>query len=312
MPFSPRRWRCLHSEDVVTDEPSPVLTAEVVRIRQDYLHRLGIQKAKSSRISQSPVVADGSPEPFFPGHEDVQEDMLESSAAETKGQENFRVNLLRKLSYTKVWVPAVQRPPKSQTVTLFDWDDTLLCTSHLEAYKDQPLPSSTERILRDVGKVVKQLLDLACRHGHTFIVTNAQDGWVEYSAAKWVPDLLPTLRSIRIISARSKYEPKFPEEVHQWKIQAFLEVRRQLDSEVVTNLLAVGDSDFEMEAAQVMGREFLQALIKTIRFQQNPSPQALFKELSLATQQFTKIVESARNLKVSFERKTPSHMPGIC
>ena len=32
--------------------------------------------------------------------------------------------------------------------------------------------------------------------GHTFIITNAMNGWVEYSAAKWVPELLPVLQKV--------------------------------------------------------------------------------------------------------------------
>ena len=66
----------------------------------------------------------------------------------------------------------------------------------------------------------------ALSKGHTFIITNAMNGWVEYSSAKWVrvalmslrypgfgshaertdrlevPDLLPVLQKVRVISAR--------------------------------------------------------------------------------------------------------------
>ena len=47
---------------------------------------------------------------------------------------------------------------------------------------------AVERNLRDIEAASKKLLELAKRMGHTFIITNAMSGWVEYSAAKWVPD----------------------------------------------------------------------------------------------------------------------------
>merc|ERR1712050_800326 len=128
-------------------------------------------------------------------------------------------------------------------------------------------------------------------------------GWVEYSAAKYMPDLLPVLQRVPIISARTKYEEMFPGEVSKWKVQAFLEVQRQLDSQIITNLISLGDSNFEMDAVHVMGKEFAQALVKTIKFQESPSPEELLKQLELVTQKLERIVENARNLKIGLERK---------
>lgn len=220
-----------------------------------------------------------------------------------KSQDDFRVNFLRKLSYSKVWVPQAQRPPKHQTVIIFDWDDTMLCTSFLNLRQDQPLPATVQQHLLAIQEAAKKLLELALRLGHTFIITNAMNGWVEYSAAKWVPDLLPVLQRVRVISARTKFEQHFPGEVSKWKIQAFLEVQKQLDSQIITNLISLGDSNFEMDAVHVMGKEFAQALVKTIKFRENPSPEELLKQLELVAQKFERIVENARNLKIGLERK---------
>jgi len=52
-----------------------------------------------------------------------------------------------------------------------------------------------------------------------------------------------------------------------------------------------------------MGKEFAQALVKTIKFRENPSPEELLKQLELVTQKFERIVENARNLKIGLERK---------
>lgn len=282
---------------------------EVSRRRQDYLHRLGIAKdGKSVSSFQVPTALAEAPAQLEHTKE-AGEDQAGSvkefgmNVLDLKSQDDFRVNFLRKLSYSKVWVPQAQRPPKHQTVIIFDWDDTMLCTSFLNLRQDQVLPPSVERHLREIEGAAKRLLELALRLGHTFIITNAMNGWVEYSSAKWVPELLPVLQKVRVISARTKYEPHFPGEVSKWKIQAFLEVQRQLDSQIITNLLSLGDSNFEMDAVHVMGKEFAQALVKTIKFRENPSPEELLKQLELVTQKFERIVENARNLKIGLERK---------
>lgn len=281
------------------------------RSRQDYLHRLGIQKDK--RVFSIPPTAAAEAPAMLEQPKEITEDnpdsvpegarAFEMNVLHLKSQDDFRVNFLRKLSYSKVWVPKAQRPPKHQTVIIFDWDDTLLCTSFLNLRQDQPLPPSVERHLRDIEAAARRLLELALKLGHTFIITNAMNGWVEYSSAKWVPDLLPVLQKVRVISARTKFEPQYPGEVSQWKIQAFLEVQKQLDSQIITNLISLGDSNFEMDAVHVMGKEFAQALIKTIKFRENPSPEELLKQLELVAQKFEKIVENARNLKIGLERK---------
>jgi len=291
----------------------------VIKRRQDYLHRLGIQKDQESYAQYHPptTYVEAPDRLEHPNRARAQssqssssredgtggESNYEMNILDLKSQDDFRVNFLRKLSYSKVWVPTAQRAPKHQTVIIFDWDDTLLCTSYLNMRQDQNLSSQTERHLREIQGAVKKLLEMAMRLGHTFIITNAMNGWVEYSSAKWVPDLLPVLQKIRVISARTKFEQHFPGEVSQWKIQAFLEVQRQLDSQIITNLISIGDSNFEMDAVHVMGKEFAQALIKTIKFRENPSPEELLKQLELVAQKFEKIVENARNLKIGLERK---------
>jgi len=290
--------------------PEAPTEVEVGRRRRDYLHKLGINKDKAANLGsfQTP------PSDYFstPTRSDKSEDEDSETVAlasefafnwiDLQAQDSFRVNYLRKLSYSKIWVPSAQRPPKHQTVIIFDWDDTLLCTSFLNTRQDAQLPPVVKRRLRDIEKAGKKLLEMAMRVGHTFIITNAMNGWVEYSSAKWVPELLPTLQKVRVISARSKFEQQYPGQVSQWKIQAFLEVQQQLDSQIITNLISIGDSNFEMDAVHVMGKEFAQALIKTIKLRESPSPEELLKQLDLVSQKFERIVENARNLKIGLER----------
>lgn len=294
----------------VASKPCEVATqVGVLRGRQDYLGRLGISKGKNTpyRKTKDYIEKEDGDDEFSMNEKPEKPDKRsEMNAVDIKNQRDFRIDFLRKLSYKKVWVPNAHQSPKHQTVIIFDWDDTILCTSFLNSQhqNDESLSDAEVLCLQKIQTTVIKLLGLSNRLGQTFIITNAMDGWVEYSAAKWVPELLPILKNVRVISARTKYEPCFPGEVNKWKIQAFLDVQKQLDSQIITNLISLGDSNFEMDAVHVMGKEFAQALVKTIKFRENPSPSELLKQLELVTQKFEQIVENGRNLKIGLERKS--------
>jgi len=42
-----------------------------------------------------------------------------------------RHNLLKRLTYEKIWLTPAEKPKKYETAIIFDWDDTLLCTSFI-------------------------------------------------------------------------------------------------------------------------------------------------------------------------------------
>lgn len=58
-----------------------------------------------------------------------------------------------------------------------------------------------------------RMLEISVEHGKTYIITNAAEGWVEFSCKKFMPAVLPILQKVNIISARAKYESKFPTDV---------------------------------------------------------------------------------------------------
>ena len=279
--------------------------------RKNYMARLGFGASSIAypRTHQTlPLVSFEAPIESVDLHTD------EASSPQTRSeftmnyldlqsQDDFRLNFLRKLSQQKIWVPRSDRPPQHQCVIIFDWDDTLLCTSYLNMKPDAASSPSVQKVLQQIGETGIQLIELAMKFGQTFIITNAMKGWVEYSATKYIPSLLPTLKKIRIISARSEHETLYPGQYHEWKIQAFLNVQKEMSSKVITNLVSLGDSTIEMDAVHVMGNEFAQALIKTVKFRETPTPEELAKQLELVSQKFEKIILNARSLKISLERK---------
>lgn len=230
---------------------------------------------------------------------------MDTDCIENMAQDNIRHKFLRTLAYNNVWVPQASRSPSHQNVVIFDWDDTLICTSWLRQHEYERDNCNGEP-LGYIAKFSQKLLETAIQAGRTYIITNTTYAWVEESAMRWAPELLPALRQCQIISARDRFETKFPDNMYEWKIQAFLEVQRQLDSTAITNLVVLGDADHEMEAARIMALEFEEGLIKTVKFRPVPDPEAHLEQLELLSQTFDKIIGSGRSLAVTLTRQSKS------
>jgi len=215
----------------------------------------------------------------------------------------------------------VQTPSESQTTVVLDWDDTLLCTSflnlHEEAGAEHP---AVVAHLRAIERAAVELLERSLQIGQTSIITNAVEGWVEHSAALYIPGILPLLKRVKIVSARNQFEELFPLEPGRWKSEAFLDIQQSLDPERTTNIISIGDSPLEMDAAQELGlaldaafaargRSARAALVKTVKFRERPTPEELRKQLELVIQKFERIVESPKGLKIVLERKWVSAAP---
>jgi len=306
-----QRQRNLKAASFVNDVPSNQLGRDLPEMKgkkfASSTNGTDVSHVTTSHVeSEGPSTPEESKEESNDGSEESKDEGdTQIEWVEPREKDDFRTSFLHRLSYEKVWVPPAKRTPQHQTVIIFDWDDTLLCTSYLNHHDGEGLPPAIQRHLQAIESKAKELLELSLRLGHTFIITNAMEGWVEYSAAKWVPALLPLLEKVEIISARSRYEHLYPNEVRQWKIHAFRDLQRELDMPVITNLNSMGDAEYEMEATQIMGKEFSEALVKTIKLRANPSPEELLKQLELVTQNFERIVTNARNLKIGLERKVP-------
>ena len=114
----------------------------------------------------------------------------------------------------------------SATVLIFDWDDTLLCSTWLASEGlrlDSPavIPPSTVAELQRLESSVVSLLERAMTYGEVVIITNAETGWVELSAQRFMPRVRPLVEKVRVISARSTYERQYPDNPYDWKVAAF-------------------------------------------------------------------------------------------
>lgn len=72
-----------------------------------------------------------------------------------RSDKQLRNNYLSKLAYNKMWMTPATRPKQYQSCIIFDWDDTILCTSFLAPY-----PSLIHDPNRKIPPQMKEALDL--------------------------------------------------------------------------------------------------------------------------------------------------------
>jgi len=115
-------------------------------------------------------------------------------------------------------------PPKSSKVIIFDWDDTICPSSFVDQFKVDTfsdLPLHYQNLFNEIGRCAERCLAAAAKHGEVIIITNSDEGWVDYSAERYVPNLLPVLPHYRVVSARTRYERFYPGQPLCWKAAAF-------------------------------------------------------------------------------------------
>jgi len=212
---------------------------------------------------------------------------------------------------------SVTSPPSTyspNTVIMFDWDDTLLASSFLSArgYRVDCVESpavlsdpSDAAQLRAQEQCVVALLTLALSYGTVNIVTNAETGWVELSAQKFMPAVLPLLSRVNVLSARSTFEPAYPEAPLKWKYYAFHERLRSVfgdgcmdaraaeadiaglpAGDMKRNIVSFGDSHVEREAIRAVTRGVPGWRCKSVKFAERPTVEQLRRQLELVSNCF--------------------------
>ncbi len=67
-------------------------------------------------------------------------------------------------------------------VFIFDWDDTVLCTSFLSSMQFLEINNDAKNLLKKLDETSHTLLSKVVGKGDVYIITNAAKGWVEYSS----------------------------------------------------------------------------------------------------------------------------------
>eukprot|EP00930_Biecheleria_cincta_P096899 TRINITY_DN88670_c0_g1_i1.p1 TRINITY_DN88670_c0_g1~~TRINITY_DN88670_c0_g1_i1.p1 ORF type:complete len:301 (+),score=58.17 TRINITY_DN88670_c0_g1_i1:55-903(+) len=145
---------------------------------------------------------------------------------------------------------------RAETLIIFDWDDTICPTTWLGSeglMEDTSVTPSEDQLaqLEEAAGWASATLRAAKRRGHVAVVTNAAEGWVEWSCQTFMPSLAASLEGVEIISARTRYERE-GQDPGIWKRKAFSDVvntfYRGHGPGQRRNVISLGDAIYEREA----------------------------------------------------------------
>lgn len=189
------------------------------------------------------------------------------------------------------------------TKIFFDWDDTLMPSTTVrnklqsQNFNDN---SNWKFELEILEKIVIDLLTTASKYGQIYIVTNGETGWVELSAELYMPKVLPMLKNITVISARSMYENAFPDDPLQWKIEAFTRIFNETCLKPNSQWIAMGDSHVDRRAFLTL-KNILGLTCKNLKLIETPTIPQLIRELQLIKNTFGNICQADGNLDLQMQ-----------
>ncbi len=167
------------------------------------------------------------------------------------------------------------------TLFLWDWDDTLFpCYFFynlgigLQSGFDTYVPYQYK--LSQLSNIVEELLKLCNTQGKVIILTNAEANWVEQCTQKFLPSLLPILKTITVISARKKHCETYPNQYFTWKYLAMKEILEESD---YTNIICIGDNPIEHTALHEIVQNKSTCWRKSIHFKVHPTLDDVISEL---------------------------------
>lgn len=175
------------------------------------------------------------------------------------------------------------------TLIIVDYDDTLLCSSHIRTSSTTVVPED----IVEVATSVITFLEEAMKHGTVVIVTNGELAWVHLTVNKYMPTVAPILQRLRVISARDAYFDHHPLSPYKWKYHAFEALLHEVQP---SGVLSVGDSLVERKAILQLGSIRKGILTKSVKFVDAPTPQQLRCQLIAVTSQLAYLCTVNSNL----------------
>lgn len=158
-------------------------------------------------------------------------------------------------------------------ITVFDWDDTLMATSHFQTNEDENI--DTTRLSTNI----RRLVSIAKTLGQVYIITNAEIGWVHQCINELLIDCEIILDQAHLFSTvdtriSSNLELEF------WKSVAFNRVQALFTKRSRNNhLLCFGDCENDRLATlRVRDRIGDYVHVKNVKFLEQPSLDLLIEQ----------------------------------
>lgn len=186
----------------------------------------------------------------------------------------------------------------SNTLIIFDWDDTLFPTKWFIKNKiNLNKPYDNERYgpyFRHLDNIVHKLLYTCNNLGNVMIITNAMPEWVNTSA-EILPKTKKIIKKIKIVSARQNYQDTC--KITDWKKMAF----KKENNKRYINVLSIGDALYEYNALVNLHEKTNNVLLKSIKFVNDPSDTVLLDQLQVLNNSIKNICIAPRHYDLNFQ-----------
>ncbi|KAL3923792.1 MAG: hypothetical protein SGILL_001444 [Bacillariaceae sp.] len=168
---------------------------------------------------------------------------------------------------------------------------------------------------------------------YVILITNSDEGWVEFSAQRYCPALLPVVAKYRVVSARTRYEKFYPGQPLCWKAAAFAHEVNEIYEKLAKDMdgasscgsmegtdvsstsstesameedildvssdqreiISFGDSNEERTAVKIVSGQ-LDARSKSVKFLQGPTLLQIIGQLYMLTNHMQFVSESPKAL----------------
>jgi hypothetical protein len=168
-----------------------------------------------------------------------------------------------------------------ETIFLFDWDDTFCPSTTINQYElhKKPIDYENKILFYKLEEIIIEILNICNKLGKIYIVTNADEGWVQRSCMLFFPNLFPILKDYKIISANTKYSKLYPKNPIMWKYLVFSQILHN-NYNTNKNVICIGDSSVELEAFKMINKElYYNGIFKSVKLIEQPTVKLLINEL---------------------------------
>ena len=179
---------------------------------------------------------------------------------------------------------------------IFNWDDTLHCNSYI--IKKQNLSKEEKEKIKKCEKGLKKLFNITLLKGKIFVITNLDIINIETIIIKYYPSLHSILNKIEIICLK-EYNHLNEKE----KIYSFINQLKNENNELIKNIIFLSDCfTNDNEVSDFLKKKFSKAIIKIIKFKENPNPDELNNIFKFVNEKIDEVYNDQRNLVLKIDK----------
>lgn len=188
-------------------------------------------------------------------------------------------------------------------VTVFDWDDTLMATTHL-------IQSKLPLTFPELSKSIKRLLNVALAAGHVYIITNAEIAWVQKCIDENLIDCTTILNRVHMISTVDTGISKITT-LEMRKIVAFSRIKGLFNKRGrMHQLICMGDCIYDREASLTLKDSIEEnAYVKNVKFLHHPDLQTILFQQKTCIDNYNILLRQQCHLDLMLSDSSSSPLP---